>query len=150
MTKSQRLKPVTQLAERKEHDAARLLAAAQKVVEQREQRLTELLSYAAEYQQRLQNAGRAGIEAGQLHDYQAFIVKLDEAIIHQRAMLEAAARELDERRSQWHATHNASMALDKVVTRYRHEEIRSGAQREQAESDERAQRLPGNARRDKD
>ncbi|MEW6354459.1 MAG: flagellar export protein FliJ [Pseudomonadota bacterium] len=141
MTKSQRLKPVARLAEYKERDAARLLAEAQHAVERHEERLNELLTYANEYRQRLRAAESAGMEAGQRHDYQVFIAKLDEAINQQRGRLAAATHELEHRRRQWLATHGASTSLDKIVARYADEETRSAARREQGEADERAQQL---------
>lgn len=140
MTKSERFTPVTKLAESKERDAARGLKEAQDILYERETRLSELLGYLSEYRQRLQHAGSRGIDAGQMHDYQAFIVKLEAAIAHQRRLVDVATQELDKTKRQWIATRHTFMALGKVVEGYRQEERRRVDLNEQDESDERSQR----------
>ena len=141
MTKSQRLKPVTQVAESREQEAALAMAEAQQVVDEREARLKELAGYRAEYHMRYKAASGAGMEAAQIQDYRHFIAKLDQAISGQLVLVEGARNVYEETKRQWSATRRKSLALDKVVTRYRHEEARSAERREQGEADERNQHL---------
>ncbi|HLA74666.1 MAG TPA: flagellar export protein FliJ [Gammaproteobacteria bacterium] len=139
MTKSERLTPVTKLVESKERDAARLLAEAQRLIDEREERLVELLGYLSEYQQRLQAVGSAGVEAGQMQDYHLFIGKLDEAIMLQKKLVVAAKNAFEERKRAWLVTRTACKAVGKVVERYYKEETLRIVLREQGESDDRAQ-----------
>ncbi len=141
MTRAQRLKPVTRIAENREQEAALVMARAQQMLDERELRLEELVAYRAEYQMRYKAASSAGMEAAQIQDYRHFIAKLDLAISGQIALVETARNVLEETRRQWFATRSKSLALDKVVTRYRHEEVRNVERREQGEADERSQRL---------
>ena len=139
MTKSQRLKPVTRVAENREQEAALAMAEAQQALNEREARLNELVGYRAEYHMRYKTASGVGMEAAQIQDYRHFIAKLDQAISGQLALVEAARNVHEETKRQWFATRSKSMALGKVVTRYRHEEVRSAERREQGEADERNQ-----------
>jgi flagellar FliJ protein len=141
MTKSQRLKPVTRVAENREQEAALAMAEAQQTLNECEARLNELVSYRAEYHMHYKAASSAGMEAAQIQDYRHFIAKLDQAISRQLALVDGARNVYEETKRQWFATRSKSLALDKVVTRYRHEEARSVERREQGEADERNQHL---------
>lgn len=141
MNKSQRLKPVTEIANANERDAARHMGQQQNVLQQHKDKLDELINYRSEYVEKMVTAGSAGIGAGQMQDYTRFIRRLDEAIIFQRGQIELANRQLEVKQREWQATHTRSEALNKVVDRYRTAEIREQDKREQNENDERAQRL---------
>jgi len=117
------------------------MAEAQQALNEREARLNELVGYRAEYHMRYKAASSAGMEAAQIQDYRQFIAKLDQAISGQLVLVEGARNVYEETKRQWSATRSKSLALDKVVTRYRHEEVRSAERREQGEADERNQHL---------
>ena len=140
MTKSKRLKPVSEIADAKERDAARYMGAQQEVLDRHKNKLTELIKYRAEYAEKMVAAGGSGISAGQMQDYSSFIRRLDEAIVFQRSQIELAVRQLEIKQREWRVTHTRSEALNKVVSRYQTAEVREQDKREQNESDERAQR----------
>lgn len=140
MTKSQRLKPITEIAESHEQDAARSMGERQQYLAGQYARLEEIKAYRAEYVQRMQEAGACGIEAGQMQDYTTFIRRLDEAIVYQYKQISAAEQHLDMSKSNWQALHSRSEALNKVVDRLRDEERRQDDRREQKETDDRSQR----------
>lgn len=117
------------------------MADAQQALNEREARLNELVGYRAEYHMRYKTASSAGMEAAQIQDYRHFIAKLDQAISGQLVLVEGARNAYEETKRQWSATRSKSLALDKVVTRYRYEEVRSAERREQGEADERNQHL---------
>jgi flagellar FliJ protein len=139
MTKSQRLKPVTHLAEKRERDAARLMGEQQQHLDQQYQKLDELRGYRAEYARRMQEAGVNGIDAGQMVEYGNFLRRLDEAARFQQQKIEESKRLLEIRSREWRALHTKTEALNKVVSRFQAEEQRLGDRREQNENDERAQ-----------
>jgi len=140
MTKSKRLKPVSEIADAKERDAARYMGEQQGVLERHKTKLTELIQYRAEYAEKMVSAGGTGISAGKMQDYSTFIRRLDEAIVFQRSQIELAVRQLEIKQREWRVMHTRSEALNKVVSRYQTAEVREQDKREQNESDERAQR----------
>ncbi len=141
MNKSQRLKPVSEIAHAHERDAARHMGQQQNVLQEHKNKLDELIQYRSEYVEKMVSAGSAGIGAGQMQDYTRFIRRLDEAIVFQRSQIELAVRQLEVKQREWQAMHTRSEALNKVVDRYRTAEIRAQDKREQNENDERAQRV---------
>jgi len=140
MNKSQRLKPVSEIATANERDAARSMGQQQNVLDSCKEKLDELIKYRAEYVNKMVAAGSNGIGAGQMQDYTSFIRRLDEAIVYQKGQIELAVRQLEVRQREWQSMHTRSEALNKVVSRYKSAEIREQDKREQNENDERAQR----------
>lgn len=140
MKRSKRLKPVVQIAESREQQAARALGAAQTTLDQARQQLEELQGYRADYLQRFQQAGAVGMGGARLGDYQQFLQKLALAIEQQGQVIAQAEQEVEARRQQWFDTRGKVQMLDTVVTRYRDEESREASRKEQLEQDERAQR----------
>jgi flagellar FliJ protein len=139
MTKSQRLKPVSHIAESRERDAARLMGEQQQHLDQQYQKLDELRGYRAEYAQRMQDAGANGIDARQMLEYNNFLRRLDEAARFQQQKIEESKRLLEIRTREWRALHTRTEALNKVVSRFQAEEQRVNDRREQHENDDRAQ-----------
>ena len=143
MTKSERMKPVVRVAESREQAAAREFGASKRALEEHEQRLAELLTYREEYHRHFQQTGSAGVSAGQFMSFQRFLAQLNKAIEQQRRIVETAAQACECKREALGAARGRSMALDKVVSRYRQEEERHQERREQKETDEGAQRRRG-------
>ena len=140
MTKSERMRPVVRIAESREQDAAGAFGASKRTLEENEQRLAELLAYRDEYHRHFQQAGSAGVSAGRFMGFQRFLSQLNKAIEQQRRIVRDAAEACEAKRRALNAARGRSMALDKVVTRYRDEEVRHQERREQKETDELAQR----------
>ena len=147
MKRSKRLKPVVQVAEGREQQAARALGAAQTRLLQAEQQYHELCRYREDYRQRFQQVGAFGMGALQLEDYQQFLHKLGQAIEQQEQVIAQARQEVEARRSQWFTLRGKLRSLDSVVSRYQASEEKQARRREQQEQDERAQR-PGRTRED--
>jgi len=139
MTKSQRLTPIAHIAGARERSASHILGQAQRMLSECEARLAELVSYREEYQRRLHEAGAAGFEARQMHEYLLFIAKLDQAISSQRERLQETMLGYARQKERWLALHGKTLALDKAVERYRSEESSLDDRREQREADELSQ-----------
>jgi flagellar FliJ protein len=139
MTRSERLAPVSQVAEKRERDAVKVMSDCQRAVDEHEKRLNELYEYRDEYSKRMQAAGRQGIDPSKLNDYNTFIRKLDDAIAFQKKEIETSKRIYEAKKSEWMALRTRSQALDKVVDKYKKEEQQVKDRREQKESDDRAQ-----------
>ena len=139
MTRSERLTPVSQIAEKREQDAVKVMSDCQNAVDKNEKRLEELYQYRDEYRARMQQAGREGIDPAKLNDYTVFIRKLDDAIAFQKEEISTSRRIYEQKKSEWMALRTRSQALDKVVDKYKKEERMQRDKQEQKEIDERAQ-----------
>jgi len=137
--KSRRLKPVAKIAQERENDAALALSEYRKVVDQHDAKLIELRHYHEEYIQRLNEAGRIGMNIAQINDYRSFIACLAIAVKQQEALLLECDQQLQAKNAAWIQLRGRHQALDKVIDRYHQQEGQTREKREQAESDERAQ-----------
>ncbi|MDH5189980.1 MAG: flagellar export protein FliJ [Gammaproteobacteria bacterium] len=140
MTRSDRLKPIVKIAESHEKEAARMLGLQQRLLDQYETKLGELLSWRKEYREQFQQAGKQGIQASKMHDYQAFLQRLDLAISQQRQMIEQAIYHYEQHKKNWQSKRSRTQALDKTVDRFKKQEQREETRKEQKELDEHAQR----------
>lgn len=140
MTRAKRLEPVQHIVDEAQKRLAMSVAAFEKRVLEGEAKLAELERYKGEYEQAFaQRAGR-GISVTDLRDYQAFLARLAEAIKQQQALVNRARAEHQAERLRWQEALKRSKALGHVVERWQAEERHVTEQREQRESDERAQR----------
>jgi len=144
MLKSKRLQPVIKIAQNREDDAALALNEYRKVIDQQEAKLIELRQYHAEYIQRLNDGGRNGLNIAQINDYRNFIARLAVAVEQQEVQLASCEVELKVKYDAWLLTRVRHQALDKVVDRFQQQEHKESEKREQAESDERSQRMGRN------
>ena len=138
MTRSKRMQPVVKVAVSREQHAARQLGECQRLLDTRNARLAELLAYQAEYAQRFEASGGAGLDMARMQDYRVFLARLNDAIAQQRRLVEAARSDYEQKKSKWLGARQHAQALDKVVDRYQRDEQRAQGRREQAEIDERA------------
>jgi len=68
-------------------------------------RLEMLLGYRADYEARLANASRGGIDPTELRNYQAFLAQLTRAIAQQSEIVSAAERSVHGAKAQWTSEH---------------------------------------------
>ena len=141
MTRSKRIEPVVRIAENREREAARRVGDSQRNLEAQRARLLELQAYRDDYAKRFAATGSGGLGAAMLHDYRAFLGKLNQAIEHQKRLIQAGERAYEDSRRQWLDSRGRMKALDTVAERYRRDEYRQQERREQNELDERAQRV---------
>jgi len=144
MVQSKRFRPVQRVAESREQTAARELGDSRRAVKEQEQRLDELHTYHSEYLERFQTAAAKGISAIQLHEYRAFLAKLERAIREQESIIAESRNVCAFRQETWQQKRVRTQALGKVVERCQQEEQQVADKREQKESDDRSQRRPDN------
>ncbi len=135
-----RLKPLVQVAQLSERDAARRFGQIQEQLSGQETRLVELKAYRDDYFQRFRSAASSGLGAGKLQDYQRFLSKLNEAIAQLESSIAETRCDVETSRQGWLMRHTRSKALDKVAEQSRAQEAQFQARQEQSESDDRAQR----------
>jgi flagellar FliJ protein len=138
MTRSERMKPVSRIAESRERDAAQAMAATREKLAQEEARHQELTGYRDDYAKRFEDAGRQGLAADKIADYRRMINQLNEALTWQGRRVDAARADYERDREAWLKTRQRVDVLDKATERFRNEERRESDRREQKETDERA------------
>lgn len=134
MTRSERLQPAVDQAERREQEALQRLAEQQQRSAYVQQQLDELERYRKEY-----SLSGGGLTVSALLNRQQFVERIDQAIVQQRCEVERQQRLTETTRLQWLQAHAREKALDSVVVRYRMLEQQSEQRQEQAEVDERMQ-----------
>ncbi|MAT65568.1 MAG: flagellar export protein FliJ [Gammaproteobacteria bacterium] len=150
MTRSKRIQPVVDVAERREQEQARRLGAARRELEQQRQQLDQLILYRDEYARQFEQSGNSGLSVARLQDYRVFLSRLNLAIDQQRERIARSEQACEEQRRHWLASRTRAQALDKVADRYREEEHQARERRAQSESDEFAlQRHQRNKDRDR-
>jgi flagellar FliJ protein len=138
MTRSERMQPIKALADTRERDAGAVVAAARRVVEDREKQLEQLRQYREEYAGRAAREGAA--DAVRLQNYHAFIARLADAIRQQEQLVAAAKQDLDRKLAEWQERRVEAASLGKAVERIADVEQKAADRREQLDSDERALR----------
>lgn len=83
-----------------------------------------------------------GMSVAQLHEYRAFLAKLEKAIEAQEKIVLASQKNRISQMENWQQKHMRSQVLDKVATRYASEDRKAMESREQKEMDDRNQRGP--------
>ena len=137
MKKSRRLRPVARFAHHRERDAARSLGDSLRQLDQQQKQLDDLVYYRDQYVAGFQAAGKDGLTAVQLRDYQLFLTRLDNAIMQQQQKLDASRQNCELSQVEWQDKHGHSRMIDKVIENREQDENRVEEQREQREQDDR-------------
>jgi flagellar FliJ protein len=101
-------------------------------------RLAELRQYRDEYANGFAARAAAGIGGAGLRDYQAFLLRLEEAVRQQQHLTARAEAELEFERQRWREAAIQVKAVESVGARWRSEEQVLTDRAEQRETDERA------------
>lgn len=133
-SRSERLQPAVDQAQRRQKDALQRLAEHQQKLAAAEQQLEELKRYRREYA-----LGDGGLTVSALLNRQQFVDRIDQAIAQQSQLLDRLQRQLEAARQRWLQAHARENALDSVVDRLRTQEQQREQRLEQAEVDERMQ-----------
>jgi flagellar protein FliJ len=143
MKRSRRFAPVQRVVDENERQRALRLADAGKRLVEAEAKLSELRRYHDEYSKEFTARAGAGIGTSGLRDYQSFLARLTGAIRAQALLVEQTRAEREGTHASWKIAATRAMAVGHVIERWQGEERRKLEQREQGESDERAQHSAG-------
>jgi flagellar protein FliJ len=133
-SRSDRLQPAVEQAQRRKKDAMQRLAEHQQKLAHAEEQWEELKRYRRDY-----NMGTGGLSVSALLNRQQFVERIDQAIVQQSKLVERLRRNLDTLRERWLSAHARENALDSVVERLRKQEDQREQRLEQADIDERMQ-----------
>ncbi|MGN6322350.1 MAG: flagellar export protein FliJ [Dyella sp.] len=133
-SRSDRLQPAVDQAQRRQKDALQRLADHQQKLAHAEQQLEELQRYRRDY-----SLADGGLTVSALLNRQQFVDRIDQAIVQQAKLIERLQRQLEGARERWLQAHARENALESVVDRLRKQESQREQRLEQAEVDERMQ-----------
>lgn len=133
-SKSERLKPVNALAERRENERARVFATLQNSHESLQGKLRDLEQYYEEY--RSADASHRQVDIQRLSETRQFLSKLSQAITMQRDAVELSEKKLAAERAKWMEARRHSKNLENLSEKYRHQERQMAAHAEQRSQDD--------------
>ena len=131
------MQPVVRVARSRERAAASRLGKDLRIAEEQQSQLDQLLAYRDQYMQGYQSAGKAGLTAAELREYQLFISRINDAIVQQRQQVIASRKSCERSSSSWQDSRMNSRKIDKVVEKRRVVEVRESNNRERREQDDR-------------
>jgi flagellar protein FliJ len=133
-SRSDRLQPAVEQAQRRQKDALQRMADHQQKLAHAEQQWEELKRYRQDY-----SLGDGGMTVSALLNRQQFVERIDQAILQQGRLVERLQRQVEAARERWLQAHARENALGGVVERFRKQEQQHEQRLEQADVDERMQ-----------
>jgi flagellar FliJ protein len=134
------LETLIDLAQKDSDAAARRLGAANKLVEEAEQKLEMLVGYRDEYARKLDAAQVAGITPFAYHNFVAFIGKLDNALNGQRDVLKHAQFKAESERKTLQESERKRLSYRTLNERAASEALKVQNKRDQKQMDDHAAR----------
>lgn len=137
--RSQRLKLVLELAERKKKQADQFLAASRQRVEQDRVAMAQLDQYLSEYQQNYLGRNAEGLSGAELCAQQAFMQKIQDAKVAQQQAMEQNRKELAVVEQHWKQAYGKMQGMQKLTDKAIQTEELEAEKALQKQLDERAQ-----------
>ena len=134
--RSQRFKPIHNLAVQREDMAAQTLGRTQRALSEHNTKLSELTNYYHDYVKRFTEQAEKGMSITQVQSYQNFIAQLELAIAEQKTQIIRMTETCNSRRLDWTIQRKKSQVLEKVMTRYQNKEQQNDNRKEQRLADE--------------
>lgn len=141
MIKPFSLQPLINLTQHQNETATRKLGQLNRLEQSAQQKLDTLMEYRKDYQNRLQEASRVGMDQAQLRNFQHFINKLDDAISQQRKALEQSKVSTQMGRAEFDATQRKLKSFDTLHQRHIDAQKTLAEKSEQKALDEHTSRL---------
>ncbi len=136
LKRSQRFKPIHNLAQQSEDVAAQMLGKIQRELSNHHLKLSELMKYYQDYTTRFNQQAEKGMSASQVQSYQKFISQLEVAITEQKKHISRTSEACDTSRANWTVERQKTQVLEKVISRYQKQEQQIHNRQEQRLSDE--------------
>lgn len=136
LKRSERFKPIHNLAQQSEDVAAQTLGKIQRELSNHNLKLSELMSYYQDYTTRFNQQAEKGMSIIQVQSYQKFISQLEMAITEQKKHISRMTEACNSSRADWNVERQKTQVLKKVITRYEKQELKTMNRQEQRHSDE--------------
>ncbi len=140
MASLSQLETLIDLARRDTDDAAKRLGAALKALDDGQQKLDMLANYRDDYAQRFQATMASGMTPMAYRNFQAFMGKLDSAILGQQEVVNFARERSERDKSTWQAAERKRMSYTTLETRAQEQALKLENKRDQKAMDEHAAR----------
>ena len=141
MSKHFPIKTLIDLAQDDVDAAAQRLGRAQREAGEVKQQLDSLVQYRDEYHARFTTTAQAGMPAGNMRNFQAFIDTLDAAIEQQRKLLVKANARVEAAKPDWQRHKQKLGSYEVLQARGEAAQAQQLARREQRDADEHAARI---------
>lgn len=136
LKRSDRFKPIHNLAQQSEDVAAQTLGKIQRELSDHHLKLSELMKYYEDYTARFNQKAEQGMSIAQVQSYQKFISQLEVAIAEQKKNITRVTEACDSSRADWTVERQKTQVLEKVINRYQKQELKDSNRQEQRLSDE--------------
>lgn len=136
LKRSDRFKPIHNLAQQSEDVAAQTLGKIQRELSAHHSKLSELMQYYEDYKTQFKEKAINGMSIIQVQSYQKFISQLELAITEQKKHIARITEACDSSRVDWTVERQKTQVLEKVMTRYKKQEQTTHNRQEQRRSDE--------------
>ena len=136
LKRSDRFKPIHNMAQQNEDVAAQTLGKIQRQLSEHHLKLSELMQYYQDYTERFNQQAVKGMSITQVQSYQKFISQLEIAIREQKKHITRTTEACDSSRADWTVERQKTQVLEKVITRYQKQEQKILNRQEQRRSDE--------------
>ncbi|MDH5368927.1 MAG: flagellar export protein FliJ [Gammaproteobacteria bacterium] len=136
LKRSDRFKPIHNMAQQNEDVAAQTLGKIQRQLSEHHLKLSELMQYYQDYTERFNQQAVKGMSITQVQSYQKFISQLEIAIREQKKHITRTTEACDSSRADWTVERQKTQVLEKVITRYQKQEQKILNRQEQSRSDE--------------
>jgi len=138
------LKVLQEVADIRTDAAVTNLGALMQNLQRQEAKLALLVQYRTEYQARLLQARRRGLDGLALRNFHDFLERLERALAEQEVTVAQAQRGVERGREEWRALDQRSRAYDTLAQRFDSAAQRRAAAVEQKLQDDHAARVAGN------
>ena len=129
----ERMHKVFLLAEMEEKQQCRAMGSSQRSLDDEINRLAELKAYRQSYGARCREGTYNSM---QWKDYQSFLERLDQAVAIQTQVVMDGRQKRDAHRSRWMTKRRKVESLERVVDRFRQQDLQAEERSEQKVSDE--------------
>ena len=140
MASPSQLATLIDLAQRETDDCAKRLGAALKALDDCRQKLDMLSGYRDDYAQRFEASMSNGITPMAYRNFQAFMAKLDSAIMGQQQVVEHAQARSDNEKMRWQLAERKRMSYTTLNNRVQEQALKLENKRDQKAMDEHAAR----------
>ncbi len=140
MASPSQLATLIDLAQRETDDCAKRLGAALKALDDCRQKLDMLTGYRDDYAQRFETTMSSGITPMAYRNFQAFMLKLDSAILGQQQVVNHAQARSEHEKQRWQDAERKRMSYTTLNNRAQEQALKLENKRDQKAMDEHAAR----------
>jgi flagellar FliJ protein len=137
MVKSQRLRPVVKVAEKKERSATLAVVESKRALDEHLLKLEQLKAYLDEYRETFRILGGTGLTIQKIQEYKIFLSNLEAAVAQQHLVVKVNQKTYMDKLTLLMASRGKTKALGIVIARHEQKERQENMRQDQKELDDR-------------